>query len=42
MKRLSDQTLYEIIEVPVDARPDEIERACDRAAASSTARTILS
>jgi hypothetical protein len=33
VKRLSDQTLYEIIEVPVEARPEEIERACDRAAA---------
>jgi hypothetical protein len=33
VKRLSDQTLYEIIEVSVDAPPEEIERACDRAAA---------
>jgi hypothetical protein len=34
VKRLSDQTLYEIIEVSVDAPPEEIERACDRAAAT--------
>ena len=34
MKRLSDQTLYEIIEVSVEAAPEEIARACDRAAAT--------
>ncbi len=34
MKRLSDQTLYEIIEVSVDAPPEEIERACLRASAA--------
>jgi hypothetical protein len=34
VKRLSDQTLYEIIEVSVDAPAEEIERACDRAAAT--------
>jgi hypothetical protein len=34
VKRLSDQTLYEIIEVSVNALPEEIERACDRAAAT--------
>jgi curved DNA-binding protein CbpA len=34
VKRLSDQTLYEIIEISVDAPPDEVERACDRAAAA--------
>lgn len=34
MKRLSDQTLYEIIEISVDAPPEEVERACDRAAAT--------
>ncbi len=34
MKRLSDQTLYEIIEVSVDASAEEIARACDRAAAA--------
>ena len=33
MKRLSDQTLYEILEVSVEALPEEIERACTRAAA---------
>ena len=33
MKRLSDQTLYEILEVPVDAPPEEIERAYARAVA---------
>jgi hypothetical protein len=31
VKRLSDQTLYEILEVPVDAPPEEIERAYARA-----------
>jgi hypothetical protein len=34
VKRLSDQTLYEIIEVAVEAAPEEIARACDRAAAT--------
>jgi hypothetical protein len=34
VKRLSDQTLYEIIEVSVEAAPEEIARACDRAAAT--------
>jgi hypothetical protein len=34
VKRLSDQTLYEIIEVSVDAPAEEIARACDRAAAT--------
>ena len=34
MKRLSDQTLYEIIEVSAAAAPAEIARACDRAAAT--------
>jgi hypothetical protein len=34
VKRLSDQTLYEIIEVSPDALPEEIARACDRAAAT--------
>jgi len=34
VKRLSDQTLYEIIEVSVEAPPEEIARACDRAAAT--------
>ena len=34
MKRLSDQTLYEIIEVSAAAAPEEIARACDRAAAT--------
>ena len=33
MKRLSDQTLYEILEVSVDAPPEEIERAWSRAVA---------
>jgi hypothetical protein len=33
VKRLSDQTLYEILEVSVDAAPEEIERAHARAAA---------
>jgi transcriptional regulator with XRE-family HTH domain len=33
VKRLSDQTLYEILEVSPEASPDEIERACSRAAA---------
>jgi Helix-turn-helix domain len=33
VKRLSDQTLYEILEVSVEAPPDEIERACARALA---------
>ena len=33
MKRLSDQTLYEILEVSVDAPPEEIERAYARASA---------
>ena len=33
MKRLSDQTLYEILEVPVDAPLEEIERAYARAVA---------
>ncbi len=31
MKRLSDQTLYEILEVSVEAAPEEIERAYGRA-----------
>jgi hypothetical protein len=34
VKRLSDQTLYEIIEISVDAPPEEVERACHRAAAA--------
>jgi Helix-turn-helix domain len=34
VKRLSDQTLYEIIEISVDAPPEEVERACHRAAAT--------
>jgi curved DNA-binding protein CbpA len=34
VKRLSDQTLYEIIEVSVDASAEEIARSCDRAAAA--------
>jgi hypothetical protein len=34
VKRLSDQTLYEIIEISPDALPEEIARACDRAAAT--------
>lgn len=33
MKRLSDQTLYEILEVSVEAPPEEIERAVERARA---------
>jgi len=33
VKRLSDQTLYEILEVSVEAPPDEIERAYERARA---------
>ncbi|HET9553972.1 MAG TPA: DnaJ domain-containing protein, partial [Anaeromyxobacteraceae bacterium] len=33
MKRLSDQTLYEILEVSVEAPPEEIERAYERARA---------
>lgn len=33
MKRLSDQTLYEILEVSVEAPPEEIERAYERASA---------
>jgi hypothetical protein len=33
VKRLSDQTLYEILEVSVDAPPEEIERAHARASA---------
>lgn len=33
MKRLSDQTLYEILEVPVDAPPEDVERAYERARA---------
>jgi hypothetical protein len=33
LKRLSDQTLYEILEVSVDASPEEIERAYERSAA---------
>jgi hypothetical protein len=31
VKRLSDQTLYEILEVSVEAAPEEIERAYGRA-----------
>jgi len=31
VKRLADQTLYEILEVPADAPAKEIEAACDRA-----------
>jgi hypothetical protein len=31
VKRLADQTLYEILEVREDARPEEIQAACDRA-----------
>ncbi|MGB8932703.1 MAG: DnaJ domain-containing protein, partial [Anaeromyxobacteraceae bacterium] len=31
MKRLVDQSLYEILEVPVDAAPPEIESAYSRA-----------
>jgi hypothetical protein len=34
VKRLSDQTLYEIFEVSVEAAPEEIAKACDRAAAT--------
>jgi hypothetical protein len=33
LKRLSDQTLYEILEVSVEAPPEEIERAYQRASA---------
>jgi len=33
VKRLSDQTLYEILEVSVEAPPEEIERAYERACA---------
>jgi helix-turn-helix protein/DnaJ-like protein len=33
LKRLSDQTLYEILEVSVEAPPEEIERAYERASA---------
>ena len=41
MKRLSDQTLYEIIEVSVETSPEEIARACDRAAATYGAGSLV-
>ncbi len=40
MKRLSDQTLYEIIEISADAPKEEVERACDRAAATYGAGSL--
>ena len=33
MKRLSDQTLYELLEVPPDAEPDDVRAAIERARA---------
>ncbi len=34
MKRLADQTLYEILEVPVDASAEQIQAAYERARAT--------